>query len=106
MAIATGVGGTSDVLGAAGVGRLIPPGDIAALAEAMLWAATISDLERATIGQAARQRIVGHFSLPAQVNGIADLIEMESRRWSWSQPLKNDNVGEIKRTAESNGALR
>jgi len=44
------------------VGLLVPPGDIAALAEAMLLLASMPETDRLNMGRAARQRVMDHFA--------------------------------------------
>ena len=58
--IASDVGGIPDMIGDES-GILVPPGDVSALAEAMLRLAKDTDLRR-TMGQAARQRYQNLFS--------------------------------------------
>lgn len=53
------------------VGRLVPPGDAAALAEALEWLAGMGEEERRRRGAAGRARIEARFDLNQQAAGIA-----------------------------------
>jgi glycosyltransferase involved in cell wall biosynthesis len=64
--IATNVGGNARLLANQQCGRLVPPGDRAALASAILEVATSSEL-RDQLGRAARDRVDRHFSHRAMV---------------------------------------
>lgn len=61
--VATDVGDAARIIG--DTGRSVSPGDPAALADALLAVLTLSASARASLGEAARARIVGEFSLPA-----------------------------------------
>jgi starch synthase len=70
--VATRVGGVPDVVDDGVTGRLVPPGDAAAAAGAILE--LLSDPKRAqTIGQAARERVVPRFSVTRLVTDLDDL---------------------------------
>ncbi len=64
--VATDVAGSHDLIDTPACGRLIPPEDPAALAEA-LRALTSSPELRRSLGQAARRRVVEHFSIEREV---------------------------------------
>ena len=61
--------GTSWVNQADVTGRVVPPGDAAALAGAIMGLAG-EEGTRAALGAAARQRAVGTFSRPAMVSAV------------------------------------
>lgn len=63
VVVATDCGGVKSVLGDTGL--LVPPQDAAALAAALLKALHRSSADRQAMGQAARQRVLGHYSLAA-----------------------------------------
>jgi glycosyltransferase involved in cell wall biosynthesis len=64
--VATAIGGTTDVATDESDALLVPPGDGAALAKALLRILTDADLA-GRLGAAARRRVVGDFSLEAMV---------------------------------------
>lgn len=64
--IATDVGGNSDLVAAGETGRIVPPGDVEALAAAIAAEAADPDRARA-MGRAGRSRVLERFSLPAMV---------------------------------------
>lgn len=55
-------------------GRLVTPGDAAALAEALAWLAELPEAERRALGVAGRWRVQRRFSLAAQASGLASAI--------------------------------
>ncbi|MGA7106558.1 MAG: glycosyltransferase [Terracidiphilus sp.] len=59
--VATNVGGVHELLGACG--ELVPPGNPEPLAQAMLQVMRQSTETRASVGRAARMRIVNHFDI-------------------------------------------
>ncbi len=83
--VATGVGGTSQLIGSAGV--VVTPKNPEALAEAMLGVMQQSREERGALGRAARRRIVEQFSMDAAADRwealygswIADASTVSSR---------------------------
>lgn len=63
--VATDVGDVAYMLD--GAGRVVPPGDPAALAEAILAVCTSDPDHRAACGALARQRVIEHFGLAASM---------------------------------------
>jgi len=55
-------------------GRLIEPGDLSALAEAMVWLADLSPACRATLGAAGRARVTAQFTLRHQAMRLAAAV--------------------------------
>ena len=70
--VATRVGGIPELVEDGVTGLLTPPGDAAALADALQRLLADPAL-RATMGQAARRRIAANFSLAAQVDSLQAL---------------------------------
>ena len=64
--VATDVGGVHELLG--NCGAIVPSGNAAALAEAMLQTMHMPAASLSALGQAARERIIGIFSWDARVN--------------------------------------
>jgi len=64
--VATDVGGVRELVGSAG--KVVPAGNAAALAEAMLEAAGQTPDERSQAGRAARRRIEDHFSMDVKAD--------------------------------------
>jgi len=58
------VGGVRELVGDAGL--IVPPEDSAALAEAMLRAMAMREMERKTMQRDARRRIQMHYSMPVK----------------------------------------
>ncbi len=72
--VATAVGGTPEVVVDGITGLLVPPGDVAALAEAL--AALLADPARAkTMGAAGRQHVESHFTLAQTVKAIENVYQ-------------------------------
>jgi glycosyltransferase involved in cell wall biosynthesis len=72
--VATAVGGNGELLDDAVTGRLVPAGDVDALARAMLD--DLNDVARARQrGAAARQAVQRRFSLEGMVAAYSDLYE-------------------------------
>jgi len=57
-----------------GTGRLVPPDDVAALAEGLGWLSGLSEAERSAIGAAGRRHVQARFTLDAQAQGLAAAI--------------------------------
>jgi len=55
-------------------GRSIPPGDLAALAEALLWIAGLDEATRRRMGAAGRDRAIREHSLRGQAEGLVAAI--------------------------------
>lgn len=55
-------------------GRQVPPRDVAALAEGLVWLANLSEAERRRMGAAGRQHVQTNFSLAGQAAGLACAI--------------------------------
>jgi glycosyltransferase involved in cell wall biosynthesis/Ser/Thr protein kinase RdoA (MazF antagonist) len=76
--IATAVSGTSQVMVDGVTGWLVPPGDVDALAGAMIK--LLSDaLAAARVAAAAQERVVSSFSARAQAEQVAAMFRRESR---------------------------
>ncbi len=65
--------GLKEIVGP-GTGRLVPPGDAAALAEGFAWLSGLAEGERAAIGAAGRRHVEARFTLEAQARGLAAAI--------------------------------
>jgi glycosyltransferase involved in cell wall biosynthesis len=76
--VATDVGDAALIIGASGT--LVPPGDPAALAEALLAFERLPEPERLARGRAARQRIEHEYSIEVIARRYADLYEQEEVR--------------------------
>lgn len=59
---------------APGTGRLVPPGDAAALAEGLAWLAALPADARRAMGAAGRRHVARAFSLEGQARGLAAAI--------------------------------
>jgi glycosyltransferase involved in cell wall biosynthesis len=70
--VATAVGGNREIVVDGETGRLVPPGNVQAVAGALLALWANPDASRA-MGQAARQRVVQRFSLDRMVDEYVDL---------------------------------
>ena len=70
--IATDVGGTSEAIGGEDVGWLVPAGDTAAMAEALLTLATDAPLRR-RMGTAGHARVRAQFSIGSCADAYAEL---------------------------------
>ena len=80
--VATRVGGVPELLADGAAGRLVPPGDAAALADAVCG--LLRDPDQATaLGEAGRRR-AGRYSAPAMVESLAqvyrDVMANDRRR--------------------------
>jgi glycosyltransferase involved in cell wall biosynthesis len=71
--VATAVGGTPEVIDHGRTGWLVQPGDVAATA-ALLADLLRTPEQRATVGAAARAKVVQHFSLAAMIAGTEALV--------------------------------
>lgn len=78
-AVATDVGGVRDVIVQGETGFYAPAGDADALARYVLLLCEDADL-RQRMGQAARQRVLLHFSEEAMVRRYAELFEVLAQR--------------------------
>lgn len=76
--IATDVGDCALLMG--GIGRIVPPGDPVQMAEAIGEIAGMDLACRSEIGEAARARIVAHYSLDATVDAYAELYDSIMKR--------------------------
>jgi glycosyltransferase involved in cell wall biosynthesis len=75
--LASGVGGNAELVATASAlptGRIVPAGDVQALAEALVRAAC-EPAEARAMGVAGRARVVQHFSLPAMVGAYQGLYD-------------------------------
>lgn len=69
--VVTDVGDSADIVG--DTGRVVPPREPEALAEALLQVIELTPSERAALGQRARERAAEHFSLAGIVEQYQDL---------------------------------
>jgi glycosyltransferase involved in cell wall biosynthesis len=70
--IASAVGGMPEIVVDQITGKLTPPGDTAALARELVALSSASEL-RATMGSAARARVVARFSMEAMARGTLNV---------------------------------
>jgi len=77
--VASAVGGIPEVVTDGLDGLLVPPGDSAALADAIVRLATSPDL-RGRLGEAGYRTVVERFSIDAQVHRIEELYDEELAR--------------------------
>ncbi len=77
MCVATDVGETAEVIGS--TGRVVPPGDPVALADAIETALAMSPQARREAGAAARERIVSRFALATTVERHAASLRQACR---------------------------
>lgn len=77
--VASAVGGIPEVVTDGLDGLLVPPGDSAALADAIVRLATSSDLRR-RLGEAGYATVAERFSIDAQVRRIEELYDEELAR--------------------------
>jgi len=73
LVVATNVGGVPEMITDGETGLLVPPRDPAALAQGILTALSLPADRRASITQAARQRVGEVFSIERQVRSLAEL---------------------------------
>jgi len=71
--VATAVGGTPEAVADGETGLLVPAGDVAAMADAIIRLATDST-DRDHMGRAARKHVEAHFSFPAQADAYREII--------------------------------
>jgi glycosyltransferase involved in cell wall biosynthesis len=71
--VVTDVGDSALIIG--DTGKVVPPRDPQFLAQAWLSMIELSDEERSTLGQQARQRIIQNFSLQKMVETYEQLYE-------------------------------
>ncbi len=55
-------------------GRLVAPGDVAALASALVWLTGLPESQICALGEAGRTHIAAHFSLAGQAQGLTAAI--------------------------------
>jgi glycosyltransferase involved in cell wall biosynthesis len=98
--VASAVGGIPEVVTDGVDGRLVPPGDSTALADAIIELLRDSELRR-RLGEAGRRTVVDRFSIDAQVRAIQALYDEELAR---AGVLVNGDQGPAPRPNER-GAL-
>ncbi|MDI3257917.1 MAG: glycosyltransferase, partial [Kyrpidia sp.] len=72
--LATNAGGPTEIVVDGVTGRLLPPGDPRALAEALEWMAD-HPAERAAMGEAGLRRVQERFTIEATVKGVLELYD-------------------------------
>jgi len=77
--VATDVGGNREIITSGENGFLVPPGDIRAMADQILWLLQ-NPVEARTIGQKAREFVLSHFSPEKMVHEYALLYETTLRQ--------------------------
>lgn len=78
--VATDSGGVREVLGSCGI--LVPPRDVAALADGIACAAALTVRERSDMAAAGRQRIVANYSLERALDEWVALYQSASQKAS------------------------
>lgn len=86
--IAAAVGGIPEVFGEEQVGTLIPPGDVEALAHAMLSMTEASPVELQKLGGNARARALGQFRAERMVRQYEDLYAECGACWEHTRQLR------------------
>jgi glycosyltransferase involved in cell wall biosynthesis len=76
--VASNVGGIPEIIEHGQNGYLVPPGDAAALASAIIYLIKNAHL-RNTFGQKGRERVMTHFSAERMVQATAQLLERCAR---------------------------
>jgi glycosyltransferase involved in cell wall biosynthesis len=76
--VATAIGGSSEAL--ADLGELVPPGDEARLAAAIVKVLRFDVAHRESTGAATRRRVVEHYSLEANADALCRLYDRLARR--------------------------
>jgi glycosyltransferase involved in cell wall biosynthesis len=75
--VATAIGGTSEAL--AGLGTLVPPGDAAGLAAAIVKVLRLDAANREATGAATRRRVVDRYSVEANADALYQLYQRLAR---------------------------
>lgn len=83
--IATAVGGIPEIMSSPDVGRLVPPKDAAALAEAMMSFANAPAQHLISLAEKARERVHSHFSHDVITKKLGDIYESEISHYYVSQ---------------------
>jgi glycosyltransferase involved in cell wall biosynthesis len=91
--IATRVGGVPEILPGDTLGWVVPPGDAAALREAMRQAAALPADDRRTLAARARERVVTHFNAQTQYARLAELLEREAAQAAGTAPRAGAGLG-------------
>ena len=73
--VSTDVGGVRDILGGSNVGRIVPFGDAAALASAVLSLLGWSDTARRAMGLRARDAVIERFAMERLVSDVVKLYD-------------------------------
>ena len=73
--VGTNIGGISDALDDGRLGVLVPAGDVACLAKALIHLLRLSETERDTLGAIARQKIIERHSIEANASRLRRLYE-------------------------------
>lgn len=81
--VATDVGDARQIIGECG--RVVPPGDVAAMQAAIADLLSLSPDARRTLGLAGRERIIEMFSLTVVARDYAALYASVLRRWRYRQ---------------------
>jgi glycosyltransferase involved in cell wall biosynthesis len=76
--VATAIGGSSEVL--ADLGELVPPGDAAGLAAAIVKVLRFDATDRESTGAASRRRVVERYSVDANADALYRLYDRLARR--------------------------
>lgn len=73
--VATNVDGVPEAIDDPATGRLVPPGEAVALADALLGIIGMSAAERASMGERGRMRVAGEFSMARMIEGLTRVYE-------------------------------
>ncbi len=87
--IATRVGGNAELVEEGVTGRLVPPADAPALAQALVDLAG-SPQEAAAMGRRGRQRVEAQFSLPAMVQAYRQVYDRQLAAAGLPQPARGE----------------
>ncbi|MFQ5489384.1 MAG: glycosyltransferase family 4 protein [Phycisphaerae bacterium] len=90
--IATNVGAVPEMLGDSGSGCVVPPGDILALADRMIWMAADPDRPK-SVGSRLRQRVLENYSLDHQARILSALYEELARTGNPSRSVASLAAG-------------